>query len=66
MRCITQAGYEVEAGSKSKLVYISPENIKALVLGVYKNEKLEIADWTAQRSGGSAYGNSSGTEEDSD
>ena len=55
----------MEAGSKSKLVYISPENIKALVLGVYKNEKLEIADWTARRSGESGYGNSSGTEEDS-
>lgn len=45
-RCVTQAGYEVDAG------------------GNYKNEKLDVSDWTA----GSAYDEEfdSSSEEESD
>lgn len=51
-RCVTQAGYEVDAGGiMDLLAFCSTFSDSGTGTGNYRNEKLDVSDWTA----GSAY-----------
>jgi translation initiation factor eIF-2B subunit gamma len=45
-RCITQAGYEINAGGESSFSH-NFSQIKFDFIAVVKGEKLELSDWTA-------------------
>ena len=51
VRCLTQAGYEVDAGGKRFLFRWKNGGYEHIMNHIssetYKNEKLEVSDWTA-------------------
>ena len=49
LRCITQAGYEVDSGGIDFIFCLC--RVSKFHTGNYRNEKLDVSDWTA----GSAY-----------
>lgn len=64
-QCVTQAGYEVDAGGK--LFRRSPQERHHLtwvcIIETFKNEKLEISDWAAASEQSSTSEDDTGTDE---
>lgn len=51
VRCITQAGFEVEANGQCYFCVADFGSLSDISVGVYKNEKLEVSDWTSGPAG---------------
>lgn len=72
VRCLTQAGYEVDAGGKRFLFHWENDRHEYILnhgsSETYKNEKLEVSDWTAapeedSESEGESNGSGSGSDD---
>ena len=49
-RCVTQAGYEVGSGGMFCTSRTSLGIVLKIVLEAYRNEKLDVSDWTVPQS----------------
>ncbi len=46
-RCVTQAGYEVDAGGNFIVILTRGNGVNDSFSETYRNEKLDVSDWTA-------------------